>query len=137
MQGGSLGGSGPGPQPRGKLRGIWSRPTPKGEVEGDLAKRVPAPREGSALGGACSRRGGGDPPPVTATAEGGTHPTGMHSCWYIILHTRNKAISTCCEFNRNLIYLNSGKDFYKETCQIPNRTHPDVVSTLMQSVRSV
>ena len=43
-QGGSLGGSGqregvggsPGPHPRGKLRGIWSSPTPKGEVEGDL-----------------------------------------------------------------------------------------------------
>ena len=30
--------SGPGPQPRGKLRGVWSRPTPKGEVEGDLAR---------------------------------------------------------------------------------------------------
>ena len=50
-QGGSLGGSGwgsPGPHPGGKLRGIWSRPTPKGEVEGDLARGV------SALGGACS-----------------------------------------------------------------------------------
>ena len=32
-------------------------------------------------GGVCSRRGvpGGDPP-GTATAAGGTHPTGMHSC---------------------------------------------------------
>ena len=49
-QGGSLGGSGggySGPHPRGKLRGIWSRPTPKGEVEGDLAKGgVPAPGGG-------------------------------------------------------------------------------------------
>ena len=35
----------------GKLRGIWSRPTPKGDVEGDLT------------------RGCGDPP-VTATAAG-------------------------------------------------------------------
>ena len=35
-QGGSGGGSGLGPQPSGKMRGIWSRPTPKGEVEGDL-----------------------------------------------------------------------------------------------------
>ena len=34
-QGGSGGGSGPGPHPRGKLRGIRSRPTPKGEIEGD------------------------------------------------------------------------------------------------------
>ena len=33
----SLGGGSPGPQLRGKLRGIWSRPTAKGEVEGDLS----------------------------------------------------------------------------------------------------
>ena len=25
---------------------------------------------------------GGDPPPGTATAAGGTHPTGMHSCFF-------------------------------------------------------
>ena len=61
-KGGSLGGSGQGPHPRGKLRGIWSRPTPKGEVEGDLV------------------RGCGDHPPVMATAAGGMHPTGLHSC---------------------------------------------------------
>ena len=35
----SWGGS-PGPQPRGKLRGIWFRPTPKGEVEGDLVQAL-------------------------------------------------------------------------------------------------
>ena len=35
IQGGNWGGSGPGPHPRGKLRGIRSRPTPKGEIEGD------------------------------------------------------------------------------------------------------
>ena len=62
IQGGSWGGSGPGPHPRGKLRGIWSRPTPKGEVEGDLVQAQPPPF------------------PVTATAAAGTHPTGMHSC---------------------------------------------------------
>ena len=98
-QGGSWGGSGPGPHPRGKLRGIWSRPTPKGEVEGDLAGGcvcsrgclipggsdpggMPAPRGVSAPGG--SARGGGvwrPPSSVTATAAGGTHPTGMHSCF--------------------------------------------------------
>ena len=34
-------------------------------------------------GGACSGGvPGGDPHP-TATAAGGTHPTGMHSCWLI------------------------------------------------------
>ena len=37
-QGGSGGGSCPGPHPRGKWRGIWSRPTAKGEVEGDLVQ---------------------------------------------------------------------------------------------------
>ena len=49
-QGGSWGGSGPGPQPRGKLRGIWSRPTPKGELRGIWPG-------GSALLGVCSGRG--------------------------------------------------------------------------------
>ena len=33
-----LGGGSPGPQPRGKLRGIWSRPTAKREIEGDLVQ---------------------------------------------------------------------------------------------------
>ena len=42
---------------------------------------------GSGPGGACSQGGacswvvpGGDPPPRMATAVGGMHPTGMHSC---------------------------------------------------------
>ena len=56
-QGGNWGGPDPGPQPRGKLRGIRSRSTAKGEIEGDHIR-----------------------PPPTATAAGGTHPTGMHSC---------------------------------------------------------
>ena len=34
-QGGNWGGSDPGPHPRGKLRGIRSRPTPKGAIQGD------------------------------------------------------------------------------------------------------
>ena len=97
-QGGSLGGSGPGPQPRGKLRGIWSRPTPKGEVEGDLAKGdVPAP------GGWCLLRGRcGDPLPVTATAAGGTHPTGMHSCSQLLLMIY---IFNCSEFMHGYVFL--------------------------------
>ena len=65
-QGRSWGGSGPGPQPRGKLRGIWSRPTPKGEVERDLARGVPAP---GGVGGACSR---GVSAPLGVSALGGT-----------------------------------------------------------------
>ena len=39
---------------------------------------VPAPE-----GGACSRGGAGGDPLGTATAAGGTHPTGMHSCWSV------------------------------------------------------
>ena len=61
-QGGSWGGSGPGPQPRGKLRGVCSR-------------------GGCLLGGVCET-------PPTATAAGGTHPTGMHSC-KICFYTSN------------------------------------------------
>ena len=75
IQGESGRGSGPCPQPRGKLREIWSRPTPTGEVEGDL------PRGGvPALGGAWSRGCLVETPSRMATAAGGTHPTGMHSC---------------------------------------------------------
>ena len=55
VQAHSQGGScGPGQHPRGKLRGIWP---------------------GDACSGVC-----GDPP-MTATAAGGMHPTGMHSCF--------------------------------------------------------
>ena len=37
-QGGNWGGSDQGPHPRGKLMGIRSRPTPKGEIQGDQPK---------------------------------------------------------------------------------------------------
>ena len=47
-QGGNWGGSGPGPQPRGKLRGIRSRHTPKGEIEGD---QIQAHTQGGNWGG--------------------------------------------------------------------------------------
>ena len=49
---------------------------------------------GGLLRGVCSKRGvcsggegvpGGDPP-GTATAAGGTHPTGMHSCMWMFSH---------------------------------------------------
>ena len=40
-QGGNLGGSDPGPQQRGKLRGIRYRPTVKGEIEGDQIRPPP------------------------------------------------------------------------------------------------
>ena len=66
-----------------------SRPTPKGEVEGSWGVSRPTHKGVLAPGGACSSRGllqqGSAPggvwrPPPTATAAGGTHPTGMHSC---------------------------------------------------------
>ena len=50
---------------------------------------VSAPGGCLVLEGVCSRGGwmpGGDPP-GTATAAGGTHPNGMHSC-YVISITR-------------------------------------------------
>ena len=47
-----------------------SRPTPKGEVEG-------SGRGGCLLRGGAYSVGG---LPAMATAAGGTHPTGMHSC---------------------------------------------------------
>ena len=70
---GNWGGSDPGPQPRRKLRGIRSRPTAKGEIEGD---QIQAHTQGGKLRGIRPR-----PPPMTTTAAGGTHPTGMHSCY--------------------------------------------------------
>ena len=60
--------------------GAWSR----GEVPGPGAcgpGGVPGPGGMPGLGG-CLILGGAwwRPPPGTATAAGGTHPTGMHSC---------------------------------------------------------
>ena len=71
------------------MREIWSRPTPKGKIEGDL---VQAHNQGGSLGGSGPGPHGtqgevegelaSTPPPPTATAAGGTHPTGMHSCYF-------------------------------------------------------
>ena len=69
-QGGSWGGSG---------QGVVSRPTPR-EVS------RPTPRGVSIS--ACTEA---DPP--TATAADGTHPTGMHSCFYDIFRENKRAIS--------------------------------------------
>ena len=41
---------------------------------------VPGPEGVHGLGGAWSQGGAWWRPPRTATAAGGTHPTGMHSC---------------------------------------------------------
>ena len=83
----SPGGS-PGPHPRGKWRGIWSRPTAKGEIEGGIWFRPTAKGEieGDLVwGGACSRGCLVKTPPRTATDAGCTHPTGMHS-FLIYMH---------------------------------------------------
>ena len=67
------------PTAKGRLRGIWpggvSRPTPKGEVEGDLARGGLQAHTRGGLSQHALRQ-----TPPTATAAGGTHPTGMHSC---------------------------------------------------------
>ena len=52
----------PVPHPWGKFRGIWSRPTAKEKVEGDLVQAHTL--RGSSQGGACSRGMCGDPPPT-------------------------------------------------------------------------
>ena len=78
-----LGGGSPGPHSRGKLRGIWCRPKPKGEVEGDLPGGclvLGVPDPGGAGPRGCLPLGGYlVETPRMATAAGGTHPTGMHS----------------------------------------------------------
>ena len=57
--------SGPGPHPRGKWRGIRSRPTPKGEIEGD---QVQAHTQGGNWRGIRSR------PTPKGEIEGGSDP---------------------------------------------------------------
>ena len=72
------------------------RPTARGEVEGSGQRGSPGPYPGGlqahTQGGLHAHTGGGggvhipacteaDTPPWTATATGGTHPTGMHSCY--------------------------------------------------------
>ena len=76
-----------------------SRPTPRGEVEGSGLGGSPGPHPGGSSG---THEGGGGlqahtwgevsqhalrqtPPQQTTTAAGGTHPTGMHSCFIFLL----------------------------------------------------
>ena len=76
-QGGKSGGSDPGPHPRGKFRGIRTRP-----------------------------------PPRTTTAAGGTHPTGMHSCYLAIFSLKTLKMKEIklrrCSVMRNYIFLHFG-----------------------------
>ena len=69
----------PDPHPGGKLKGIKSRPTAKGEIQGDQIQ-THTPR---------GKFRGIRTPPTTTTAAGGTHPTGMHSCF--------SCLNKCCK----------------------------------------
>ena len=66
------GGGSPGPQPRGKLRGSGPGPQPRGKLRGIWPGGVVVWR----------------PSPVTATAAGGTHTTGLHSCIFYFTTTQ-------------------------------------------------
>ena len=61
-----------------------SRPTPRWEVEGSGQGGSPGPHPGGVSrptpGGCIPACPEADTPQETATAAGGTHPTGMHSC---------------------------------------------------------
>ena len=78
------------PRPKGEV-GVWlgvSRPRPRGVSAQGMSKpiheggvqtgRVPSPDLGYIL--ACTDV---DTPQQTATSAGGTHPTGMHSCFHV------------------------------------------------------
>ena len=69
-----------GPTPRGRLRGlagVVSRSTPGGGELRGLAGGSPGPHPGGCIQHALRQA----PPQQTATTAGGTHPTGMHSCF--------------------------------------------------------
>ena len=52
----------------------------------------------------------GDPPPGTATAAGGTHPTGMHSCfktfWRFFVVQFSKSYGESSSTWKNVIRIN-------------------------------
>ena len=63
----------PGPYPEGKLRGLTWEGGLKAYTKGGLQAHIPACIEANHLW-------------LTATAAGGTHPTGMHSCHLFYSH---------------------------------------------------
>ena len=73
---------------QGGTSGVWpggvSRPTPRAEVEGSGLGGLQAHTQGGLQTHTrgCPSMYSGRPPP-TATAAGGKHPTGMHSCFII------------------------------------------------------
>ena len=81
-----------GPGQGGRLGDLtWgvSRPRPRGDVGGSrLTPRAvsrPTPGGVQALGGVSQHALRQTLPQQTATAAGGRHPTGMHSCYYFVL----------------------------------------------------
>ena len=102
----SPGGS-PGPHPGGKLRGLArgvSRPTPGGVSRPTL--------EGSPSShGGCVSQHALRQAPQTATAEGGTHPTGMHSSYdHLIVGLDQHKSNECCYIIKHTILLLNPND---------------------------
>ena len=56
---------------------------------GALSRGGAGPRGGAWSQGECLVWEGVETPPVMATAAGGTHPTGMHSCLHFSFENRN------------------------------------------------
>ena len=98
---GKVGGSGWGvswPTPRGEVGGMpWECLGPHPGGMGGLARGYPGPHLGGGsrprpMGGgvpACTQPDTPPPPQHAATAPGGTHPTGMHSCIWNKLNLEN------------------------------------------------
>ena len=73
-----------------------------GGVSGPRRCLVPG---GGLLPGGSGPGGCGEPPPVMATAAGGTHPTAMHSCYHLCTGIDNNFshISVCVCLNCNFV----------------------------------
>ena len=88
-----------------------SRLTPRGEAEGSGQEGSPGPHTrggspGPHLGGCVSQHAlRQNPPPWTATAAGGTHPTGMHSCSGINQVVAQFSMSKYPKFMYRSLYL--------------------------------
>ena len=114
------------------MGGAWSRGwcLLPGEGRGYLllgdvcSQEVPAPG-----GGACSQGGAWwRPPPPTAIAVGGTHPTGMHSCYMICMILRlpfecNSCFITFFDCDKSLSRVNVLIDIHA--------THSEIKSLLL------
>ena len=103
------------------LRGVYpSMPcrSPGPHLRGCMFKGVPAPR-GTCSGGyllhggfapweVCSQVGV-ETPPIMATAAGGTHPAGMHSCYQLSLHKNAIRMLLLSAMQPNVTRLHEGR----------------------------